>query len=558
MISERVDSLKTLEAVGNNFYVAPVQKKLACRGSSNSETVCFKLNRYAGKTDLSECHCTIKTKNSEGKSDVAIPEVTADDKKLIINWVPSSGATVAAGPLQVQVQLEKIFDDKNKNINWQSNIMDFKITDSLDATDEIEDQDPTIFQQWEEKVNTLYSDAAKDVQSMQTLRTEVQADVDTVAQQEQSVEQAAAQVTQDAQDAAGSAQNAAVSATDVQASATRAQTSASDAQTAQGLAQKYSEAAKTYSDSATDSAQSAQASAQSAQQQAETAQEAALQAQQKVDDFSGYTKEEIDNGFANVLIGKASGQTVTLNDVQPNTSFRSLLITGQTMQDGSGTSSPDNVRTIHGTTSLTISDGGSQSKVINLPKELYSLPDGTADSYDAVSGQWTQKIGIALFADNGYWTVGKLESKKGWPVFSIQLADFIGVGSSIITEDKGYVVSDKFKNGTVWQTETIRAVYSKYIYICIDAQRLSGWSEDWTDDQKIAAFKTWLKANPVTVIYKLANPVDKINSLGTDLPKYFPNAALSVNLGNLEVQYGRNLSAAIAKIENTMKQLPSS
>lgn len=191
--------MKTLEAVGNNFYVAPVQKKLACRGSSNSETVCFKLDRYSGKTDLSECNCTIKTKNSEGKSDLAVPEVTADDKKLTINWIPSSGATVAAGPLQVQVQLEKIFNDSSKNVNWQSNIMEFQITDSLGAADEIEDQEPTLFQQWEEKVNTLYSDAAANVQSMQALQSQVQADADTVAQQKQSVEQTAAQVAQDAQ-----------------------------------------------------------------------------------------------------------------------------------------------------------------------------------------------------------------------------------------------------------------------------------------------------------------------------------------------------------------------
>lgn len=289
-ISERVEFFENIGSSRKQFLCCSCAKKLACRGSSNSETVCFKLNRYAGKTDLSECHCTIKTKNSEGKSDVAIPEITANDKKLTINWVPSSGATVAAGPLQVQVQLEKIFNDKSKNINWQSNIMEFEITDSLAAADEIEDQEPTIFQQWEEKVNTLYSDAAADVQSMQVLQTEVQADADAVAQQKQSMEQAAAQVAQDAQAAAESAKNASASAN----------------------------AAKTL-------AMQAQTCAQNAQTQANTAQEAATQAQQKVETFSGYTKEEIDNGFASVLIGEASGQSIALDDVQPNTNFRSLL-----------------------------------------------------------------------------------------------------------------------------------------------------------------------------------------------------------------------------------------
>lgn len=144
--------MKTLATLENRFIVAPMQKELACRGSSNSETICFQLDRYAGKTDLSECYYTIKTKSSEGRFDLTVPEVTADDKNLNINWTLSSGATTAAGPLLVQLQLEKICDDKSKSINWQSNIMKFEITDSLDAADEIEDQEPTLFQQWKEKV----------------------------------------------------------------------------------------------------------------------------------------------------------------------------------------------------------------------------------------------------------------------------------------------------------------------------------------------------------------------------------------------------------------------
>lgn len=199
--------MKTFTAIGHTFCVDSVLRKLACRGSSNSETVCFKLNRYVGKTDLSECNCTVKTKDSAGNSDLAVPKVTADDKQLNVYWTLSSASTTADGPLLVQLQFEKIFDDKSKNINWQSSIMEFEIADSLDAAVDIEDQDPTIFQQWEEKVNTLYVDAAANVQSMHELINQVQTDADMVTQQKQSVEQTAAQAAQDAQNAAENRQN---------------------------------------------------------------------------------------------------------------------------------------------------------------------------------------------------------------------------------------------------------------------------------------------------------------------------------------------------------------
>ena len=323
-----MDYLKTFEAIGNNFYALPALKKLACRGSANSETVCFKLERYIGNVDLYGCYCTIKTKNSEGKSDLIIPNVTADDKKMQVIWTLSSGTTAAAGQLQVQLQFEKIFSDKSQNIIWQSNIIEFEIADSLDAADVIADKDPTLFQQWEDKVNTLYSDVASDLQSVKALQSQVKADADTVTQQKQSIDQTAVQVTQNAQAASKSEHNSAISEANAQTSATQAQTCAADANTAQGLAKGYSDAAKTYSDATAVSAQSAQESAQTAQQQAKTAQETATQAQQKVDAFSGYTKEEINNGFANALVGNQEGISVALDDFQENSNFRSLILNG--------------------------------------------------------------------------------------------------------------------------------------------------------------------------------------------------------------------------------------
>lgn len=470
-----MDSLKTLEAVGNNFYVAPVQKKLACRGSSKSETVCFKLDRYAGKTDLSECHCTIKTKNSEGKSDVAIPEVTADDKKLTINWVPSSGTTVAAGPLQVQVQLEKIFDDSSQNINWQSSIMEFEIMDSLDAADEIEDQEPTIFQQWEEKVNTLYANANADVQAVQVLQTQVQADAGTVGQQKQSVEQMVAQVTQDVQVAA------------------------------------------------------------------ENVQDAAAQAQQKVNDFSGYTKEEIDNGFACALIGKKAGQSILLDDIQQNTNFSSLLVTGGIVQNGSGDVSPDNVRAISGTTALTVEDNNDNIQMINLPQMLYNLPGGNSDDYDAISGVVTQRIGKIVLSGNEGFTLNRPANSQTYN-FQIKSSFPNGVTTGISVISSHY----PFLNQT-WDQD----ISAPCCYVYLNELTIK-YPKDEQTNTTVAAFKAFLAAQnaagtPVTILYLLASPLSINGQISSVKP--FPGInKLTVNAGAISATYCRDSNAVLEKI----------
>lgn len=125
----------------------------------------------------------------------------------------------------------------------------------------------------------------------------------------------------------------------------------------QSFASGYANVSKTYSDAAAVSAGDAQSNVQSAQQQAETAQQASAQVQQKVNAFSGYTKEEIDNGFAAALIGEESGQSITLDDVQPGTNLRSLLVTGQKLETGTGDRSLGHPYQICGTGNIQAASG---------------------------------------------------------------------------------------------------------------------------------------------------------------------------------------------------------
>lgn len=580
--------MNTLKAMGNSFTVGPTQKRLSCRGDSNSEAVCFILDRYAGAADLSACRCSVKTKNSAGQSDVDLPEVSADDRQLTAVWTLSSRATVAAGPIQVQLQFEKTDGGgSGERIVWQSSIMEFEIADSLDAADEIADQTPTLFQKWEEKVNTLYSEAREDVQSVQAMQRLIGSQADAVTQ-------TAGQVSQSAADARS----------------------------------------------------------------------AADEAERKVNGFSGYTKAEIDSGFAHALIGKTSGQAAGLDDVQPDTDFRSLLITGSAAQDGTGDPSPDNVRAIRGAGYLetwsgapadgrnlalkshagwsaagynvmqgTLSEhwvsgatytitlkgtvnpgqemrlwrdrysviaaymaydaaggvwkatfqcpqaypgdtalnnfsiyncpqstavsasidwikierGGAATpwtpapedlpsyRKIPLPRPLYSLPDGTADQYDAACGAGTQKLFFLALDGTEPW---ESSSAAGLNCFSIPLTHTAGASSPDGVTD---FLCSHFTPASAGSSKVCLTDFGKSIsfYPAI-ADSLEGW-RSYLAAQNAAG-------TPVSVLYRLAS-ADPYTASAV-LPRALSSSVvLSAGGGDLSVQYSRDLAAVLKKIE---------
>jgi hypothetical protein len=155
--------MKEFTAIGHHFDIGEVKKLLSYQGSSNCETVCFLIDRYSESTDLSQCSCIIKTKNSNEKTDVILPNIEIAEKTLRVLWTVSSATTSVPGKLSAQIQFEKLFSDNTKNIVWQSNIMEFEIAESLKSADEVYDQNPTLFQQWNEKINITAIEDDKDI-----------------------------------------------------------------------------------------------------------------------------------------------------------------------------------------------------------------------------------------------------------------------------------------------------------------------------------------------------------------------------------------------------------
>ena len=146
-----------------------------------------------------------------------------------------------------------------------------------------------------------------------------------------------------------------------------------------------------------------------------------------------------------------------------------------------------------------------ESKGVNiyaLPQTLYSLPDGTADVHNLISGSGIQKVGKVVLNGNETWSIQSTNY--------ITVARFDGTvlsNAALINANK--IICDKFTSlyGNDTDIEHIRnstTAVPNNIVVYVLKSRLTGWTDSWTYAQKIAAFKTWLSSNPVIVLYELA------------------------------------------------------
>ena len=208
---------------------------------------------------------------------------------------------------------------------------------------------------------------------------------------------------------------------------------------------------------------------------------------------------------------KWSGNRIEIkNTLLRQSHLDSLAVTGKTLETGEGDKSPDNPYMLAGVTKLTISDGGSNSQTIALPQTLYSLPDGTADKYDAVSGAMTQNVGKKILDGTTSWSTN--------PPWDAQAPDYLHVYTWITGRMlASRVVCSHFPvvydyNGNL-NKNCFYVENGTAAYIFIAKSLLA------TPDA--AGLKAWLSANPVTVLYELAEP-QTIAGTAQTIPTYYP------------------------------------
>ena len=150
---------------------------------------------------------------------------------------------------------------------------------------------------------------------------------------------------------------------------------------------------------------------------------------------------------------------------------------------------------------------------IMLPQPLYNLPNGAADSYEVIGATGTEKIKKVILdgskIGNNYWVYSNSENDTsicyGAPsgVLNGRLA---GIGNSYCDKFQYAGESSNWQHGDMRESYWPHTSQSDYLLIRINKSRLSGWSDSWTNAEKVEAFKTWLSSNPVTILYELAVP----------------------------------------------------
>ena len=197
-----------------------------------------------------------------------------------------------------------------------------------------------------------------------------------------------------------------------------------------------------------------------------------------------------------------------------------VLVAGQTVETGTGDKSPDNPYTLTGTTALTVSDGGSNSQDYLWAQTGYSLPNGTHDTKDFVSNVEIHNVGKTVLDGSEVISVDKVYTNT---------VKFTFIPSGIASVPS--IIADRFTtiNNSNSDVEHV-AMWTGWngINVFILKSRLSGWSDSWTNDEKVTAFKAWLKNNPVTVLYQLAVP-QMITGTAESIQTYAAKTIISNN-----------------------------
>jgi len=182
----------------------------------------------------------------------------------------------------------------------------------------------------------------------------------------------------------------------------------------------------------------------------------------------------------------------------PNSWFDgSALITTDGTPNSPGPTYPAPITTITGDLTITGANGAlSDTATASLGSvELCSLPDGTKDEYDAVTGIVTKRVGKAVF-DGSVDEVWKNESaptRAGVPCYV-----FLINNSGIPVQTALTAISDRFPVQTDAVPATLKPNGVYALYLAIEQSRLTAGT--------VAALRAWLADNPVTVYYKLATP----------------------------------------------------
>ena len=248
---------------------------------------------------------------------------------------------------------------------------------------------------------------------------------------------------------------------------------------------------------------------------------------QPVNVYRGSTK------VAGWHLASYSGTSPLTVDCDYNVPPDALVIDGKCVQ--TGTPSPDSpapISTITGDMTITGADGTlSDGVTVALGSNFCaSLPDGTHDSYDAVTGVLTKNVGSVMFD-------GSTDERWAFLKSSTDYIEFYLNGSLPINNGTAQLCN--YFTGTT----NSRVIYMNNVTYIRFPTSVAGYPTTAAD------FKTWLAANHVIVYQSLATPTT------VQLTPHLPVVRTGIKTLSIGADVVPTLSATVKSMESAITSI---
>jgi hypothetical protein len=214
-----------------------------------------------------------------------------------------------------------------------------------------------------------------------------------------------------------------------------------------------------------------------------------------------------------------------------------------------------------GTIPIVVSDG-TNSQTVNVPVSapLHSLPNGVRDELDVSGGKIIRWVGKFIFdgSEDERWMVN-----VPWDAQYTNIAHAQSLVSWNWKVGQTGALCNKFEFATektgrdLGKEQSSCHTTNAGFTLQISRSRIPEYTTDLTKKQREVLVEAWLSANPVTILYELAEPViETIPPI--DIPLYYPDCTITTTdetEPEMHVAYNRDLNATLQALQDAIETI---
>lgn len=148
-----------------------------------------------------------------------------------------------------------------------------------------------------------------------------------------------------------------------------------------------------------------------------------------------------------------------------------------------------------------------QSNSLPLTIPMRSLPDGTCDTLNLLTGEHVQNIGELIISDNVKYSSVDSNNHVMFTMPSSASGLYTPNRQQAGMHCDKFIIQDIYGSERDFEGIELGTTNPRNIFIKISKSKLQGYQDSLTADQKTELFKDWLRGNPITLQYQLQEPI---------------------------------------------------